>query len=122
MFTRYWPLLLITPPITMVIGYLLAAVITYLMPVKFESTTIIEIVPQNTRMDLSAEMQKLTSPSHLTLASHNLDLTDRWGSDHQSTDESLVDSVVVEQVPGTRLIRIRGPTSTARMPGTLLKP
>jgi hypothetical protein len=104
---RFWPALIITPPITMILGYLIAAMITCFMPTRFESTAIIEIVRQDSRMGLTDEIRRLTDPEHLALTSYNLNLADRWGSDESSTIKMLADIVTTEQVPGSRRILIR---------------
>lgn len=105
--TRYRLLLIIIPSITLILGYLLAAVVTYLMPKHYESTGVIEIVAKSTPVEIPAEAQKLTNDKHLELVSHNLDLPMRWGVDHQSSVETLRESVTARPIPDTGLIRIR---------------
>lgn len=107
MFTRHWYLLLITPPITLVSGLLIAAVITYIMPVKYESTSIIEIRAQSASVDIPTEMAKLTSSTHLSQVSQDLDLITRWGTPSEASIEMLRKAIHVDQVPGTDLVRIR---------------
>lgn len=108
MFKRFWPCLLIIPPVTLVGGVLVAAVITYLMPTRYESFAVIEIQHLPARpVDFSTEMGKLTSPAILGRASERLDLTTRWGTDSRTSIARLRDSLHIEQIRESDLLRIR---------------
>lgn len=106
MFKRFWPCLLITPPITLVLGFLVAAVVTYIMPVKYESFATIEVYPHEPPTHLATEMEKLSSTTVLNRATDELDLSMRWGTDRQTSIDLLRDSLTIEGIHGTDLIQV----------------
>ena len=110
MFKRFWPCLLIIPPVTLVGGLFVAAVITYVMPKQYESFAVIEIQEIARKTDLLTEVEKLTSATVLGRASEQLDLTARWGIDRPASITRLRDALSIEQLRGTRLVRIRART------------
>lgn len=107
MFKRHWYLLLAVPLVTMAIGYFLAAVVTFLMPKIFESVAIVEFTGLSNPKDFTKETRKLTDPDHLTLTSDFLALPDLWDLDSTAVIEILRKSILVDQIAGSRLIRIR---------------
>jgi len=115
---RLWPILLITNAI---LGLMIAAVVTYLMPVKYESSVVIEIRPvevlpsdtQEQPIDLSTEKQRLASTDLLEKVSHALELSSRWGSDLESSLRMLQNAIRIDTIHGTDLIVV-----SARLPET----
>jgi capsular polysaccharide biosynthesis protein len=107
MFKRFWPCLLIIPVVTLVVGFLTSAVITYIMPKKYESFATIEIHELSDQSQFRTEMEKLTSATVLNRATDQLDLTTRWGTDRQTCIDLLRDLLIIEQIRGTDLVRIR---------------
>jgi capsular polysaccharide biosynthesis protein len=107
MFKRFWPCLLITPPISLILGLFVAAVISYLMPKKYESFAVIEIYELTAPAHIPTEIEKLTNANVLSNATDRLDLATRWGTDRQTSIDLLRDSLAIEQIRGTDLIRIR---------------
>jgi uncharacterized protein involved in exopolysaccharide biosynthesis len=47
MFKRYWWMFLVMVPLGSLAGLLVAAVITYMMPKKYESEAIIQVMPRD---------------------------------------------------------------------------
>jgi len=113
---RLWPILLITNAI---LGLMIAAVVTYLMPVKYESSVVIEIRPvevlpadtQEQPIDLSTEKQRLASTTLLEKVSHALELSSRWGSDLESSLRMFQNAIRIDTIHGTDLIVV-----SARLP------
>ena len=107
MFKRFWPCLIIIPPVTLVVGFLTSAVITYIMPKKYESFATIEIHELRDQSHLRTEMGKLTSATVLNRATDQFDLPTRWRTDRQTCINLLRDSLIIEQIRGTDLVHIR---------------
>ncbi len=104
MFQRRRPALLITPVVTLLLGLLLAAVVTYLMPKQFQSFSTIRIAEPE---DFAAEVEKTTSGEVLGRVSDELDLPARWHTDRATSIATLGRSVTVEWVPAIDLLSIR---------------
>ena len=126
MFKRYWWMLLVMAPVGMMAGLLLAAVVTYVMPKKYESFAIIEVKPRtreaiemmtthqrNQRTPTEAEIVCppeigiIKSSNTLSKVADTLDLTNRWGVDRKSTLAILKGIVQTDNIKGTDLIQIR---------------
>jgi capsular polysaccharide biosynthesis protein len=91
----------------MILGFMAAAAITYLMPKQYESFAIIEIMASPPDPEVPTVMQSLTSPGLLGDISSNLDLPNRWASDDEVIIQLLRKSIITKQIRGTDLIRIR---------------
>lgn len=117
MLRRYWWMLLVMLPIGMVIGFMVAAVITYMMPKKYESSATIEFRPWTTnRIDgeresvpenfSKSELVKLKTRNSMLRVVDTLDLTNRWGLDRESAFRVLTKIVRTENIHGTDLYTI----------------
>ncbi len=118
MFKRYWWMLLVMAPVGMMAGWVLSAVLTYMMPKKFESHAIIEVIPRTSAnagfphsppngADLGTEIEIMKSRNTLSKVSEILDLPRRWDLDRDSALMILKSVVKTEQLSGTDLIDIR---------------
>lgn len=97
-------------------GVLLSAIITYVMPKKFESEAVAQVASptesQTGESDLEPRMMATTSKvftSHEVLARvvESLELTNRWNLDPNTCMQILKRILRVESVPGTDLTSIR---------------
>jgi len=103
-------------PVGMLGGFMVAAVITYVMPKQFESSATIEIRPRmgagitaahTDPAFLPTEMETIKSRNSLMRVIDALDLVTRWGLDRGSVLAVLKKIVVTENIRGTDLISIR---------------
>jgi polysaccharide biosynthesis transport protein len=109
--------------LTLLLVFMTAAVITYVMPKKFESSAIIEVKPRektvepvsglsavNTTMTsqfFGTEFEKIKSRNSLSKVVENLDLMTKWNTDKESCIGALKGIVNTENIRGTDLISIR---------------
>ncbi|MEP2775531.1 MAG: Wzz/FepE/Etk N-terminal domain-containing protein [Luteolibacter sp.] len=122
MFKRYWWMLLVMLPVGAMIGFLMAAVVTYVMPKKYESSATIEVKPQGRTIEpmsgshspdsmspqfFGTEFEKIKSRNTLMKVVDALDLTNKWGLDRESVLQILRAIVTTENIQGTDLISIR---------------
>lgn len=109
-------------PVGMMAGLMLAAVVTYVMPKKYESYATIEIKPRQrqaikvaptpqsggiTAIVCGTEFEKIKSRNSLSKVIDSLDLMNRWGSDRETALQILKGIVQTENIRGTDLIQIR---------------
>jgi uncharacterized protein involved in exopolysaccharide biosynthesis len=118
MFKRYWWILLAMVPVAVLGCFLIAAIITYLTPSKFESTAVIEILDHRLRVNgmesqeprteafYQTEIKKITSRNSLIKAIESLDLSKRWGVDRETALAILKGALKPQQIRGTDLISI----------------
>ena len=100
-------------------GFMVAAVVTYVMPKKYESYATIEIRPWAqggngavqaggmTGMFFSTEFEKIKSRNSLSKVIDSLDLVNKWGTDRETALRILKGIVRTENIRGTDLIQIR---------------
>ncbi len=111
--------------LTLLLVFMTAAVITYVMPRKFESMALIEVKPRSTAIvpfgnDVSystsssmtpqffgTEFEKIRSSNSLGKVVDNLELTNKWGMDKEQIIQILKGIVVTNNQRGTDLITIR---------------
>ncbi len=110
--------------LTLLLVFMTAAVITYVMPKKYESEATIEVKPKSAGMSplgggmsagasrmtpqfFGTEFAKITSRNSLSKVVEKLDLTDRWRVDHETAIRILKGIVVTQNIRGTDLISIR---------------
>lgn len=112
--------------LTLLLVFMTAAVITYVMPKKFESEAVIELKPRGTGMSpfgtreldmessirmspqfFGTEFEKIRSSNSLIKVVDNLDLTNKWGVDKETAIQILKGIVVTQNMRGTDLISIR---------------
>ena len=110
-------MLIVMAGIGMFAGWLTAAVITYVMPRKFESSTIIEIKPpaslgveamgQPTGGNYpGTEVEIIKTRNVLMRAAESLDLSSLWAIDPESAVQVLKGIVRAENIRETDLVRI----------------
>lgn len=123
MFKRYWWMLLVMAPVGMIAGLLIASVVTYVMPKKYESFATIEVKPRRsliaplddvsgsgagemTPQFIGTEFEKIKSRNSLSKVIDSLDLTSRWDTDRDSALRILKGIVETQEIRGTDLISI----------------
>jgi succinoglycan biosynthesis transport protein ExoP len=117
-------MLLVMVPVGAMAGFLIASVITYVMPKKYESSATIEIKPRERTIEPSGgvshsirptmtpqffgtEFEKIKSRNTLLKVVDSLDLISRWGMDRETIVQVLKNIIVVENIRGTDLISIK---------------
>ncbi len=111
--------------LTLLLVFMTAAVITYVMPKKYESEATIEVKPRGTGMsplgtgftDISGgrmttqffgtEFEKIKSRNSLQKVVENLELANRWSMDKETALQTLKRIVDTQNIRGTDLISIR---------------
>lgn len=112
--------------LTLLLVFMTAAVITYVMPKRFESFATIELKSQAPLLEpfgpgasqisggrtqsaqfFGTEFEKIKSRNALLKAVESLDLTTRWGVDSETAYQILRGIVRTQNVRGTDLIQIR---------------
>lgn len=97
-------------------GFLLSAIITYVMPKKFESEAVVQVVssagsqtgqPGPEPRTMATTSKVFTSHEVLARVVESLELTNRWNLDPHTCMQILKRILRVESVPGTDLISIR---------------
>ncbi len=105
-------------PVGLICGFLLASVVSYVIPKKYESFATIEVRPMRyteggTEVDpatpdfFATEFEKIKSRNSLEKVIDRLDLVNKWGLDRESALRILKSIVVAENIRGTDLISIR---------------
>ncbi|MFK7851178.1 MAG: GumC family protein [Akkermansiaceae bacterium] len=109
--------------LTLLLVFMTAAVITYVMPKKFQSTATIEVKPRGRTIDplgqisqgtmpkmtqqfFGTEFEKIKSRKSLVKVVDNLDLVNRWGIDKEGCLGTLKGIVNTQNIRGTDLISI----------------
>lgn len=108
--------------LTFLLVFLTAAVITYVMPKKYESTALIEVKPINdvsptmvntggtgpvmTRQFMNTQFEIIVAPATLDLAIDKKQLVTRWGQDRKTVQKILRGIIRTNQRRGTDLIEI----------------
>lgn len=112
--------------LTLLMVFMTAAVITYVMPKKYESQAIIEVKPRMAAMSplgphmaetmgarmmtaqfFGTEFEKIKSRNSLQKVVEGLELTNRWSVDQESAIGILKGVVNTQNIRGTDLIAIR---------------
>lgn len=122
MFRRYWWVFLAMAVMGPLVGFAVAAAVSYVMPRKYESVAIVQTSggsvpmvaeggaePMNSMPSrfLATEMEVIKAEKTLEMAVDRLDLPTRWMIDKRSAVEIVRKSVRLNQVRGTELIEIR---------------
>ncbi len=109
--------------LTFLLVFLTAAVITYVMPKKYESIALVEVKPivdvdptlsrggsgmgpQMTRQFMNTQFEIIVAPETLGLAINRIQLETRWGQDRSAVLKTLKGIVSTSQRRGTDLIEI----------------
>ena len=112
--------------LSLLLVFMTAAVITYVMPKKYESGTTIEVKPRvpglsplgsqlnelagtgrMTQQFFGTEFEKIKSRNSLDKVVQNLELVNRWGVDKETALNILKGIVNTQNIRGTDLISIR---------------
>ena len=110
--------------LTLLLVFMTASVITYVMPKRFESFATIEVKPRERTIDplggmmsssgptmtpqfFGTEFEKIKSRNSLSRVIVNLDLTSKWSTDPETVLSILKGIVGTENIRGTDLIQIR---------------
>jgi len=112
--------------LSLLMVFMTAAVITYVMPKKYESQAVIEVKPRGVAMSplgmnfndtsgvrgvtaqfFGTEFEKIKSRNALRKVVEGLELTNRWGVDMESAIQILKGVVSTQNIRGTDLIAIR---------------
>lgn len=110
-------MLLVMAPVGMMAGLMLAAVVTYVMPRKYESFAIIEVRNSSMVREENGEsmylqiqttdFELIKSRNTLSKVIDSLDLTTRWGVDRETALGILKRIVEAKNIKATDLIQIR---------------
>lgn len=110
--------------LTLLLVFMTAAVITYVMPKKYESQAVIELKQRSQGMSLfdgdnrsygsspvtanffGTEFEKIKSSNSLAKVVENLELVNRWGVDKETAIQILKGIITTTNVRGTDLISI----------------
>ncbi len=109
--------------LTFLLVFLTAAVITYVMPKKYESIALVEVKPivdvdptlsggrggmgvQMTRQFMNTQFEIIVAPETLGIAIDKIQLETRWGENRSTVMKNLRDIVRTSQRRGTDLIEI----------------
>lgn len=109
--------------LTLFLVFMTSAVITYLMPKRFESFAVIEVKPRERTIDplgsimrengpmmtpqfFGTEFEKITSRNSLSRVINSLDLTSKWSMDFETVIQKLKSIVNTRNLRGTDLIEI----------------
>ncbi len=111
--------------LTLLLVFMTAAVITYVMPKKYESEATIEVKPRSSGVNplgtgedafggsrmtqnfFGTEFEKIKSSNSLSKVVENLELTNKWGVDKETAIRILKGIVQTQNIRGTDLISIR---------------
>jgi capsular exopolysaccharide synthesis family protein len=110
--------------LTLLLVFMTASVITYVMPKRFESFATIEVKPRERTIDplggmmsssgptmtpqfFGTEFEKIKSRNSLSRVIDKLDLTSKWSTDPETVLSILKGIVGTENIRGTDLIQIR---------------
>lgn len=110
--------------LTLLLVFMTASVITYVMPKRFESFATIEVKPRERTIDplggmmsssgptmtpqfFGTEFEKIKSRNSLSRVIDKLDLTSKWSIDRETVLSILKGIVGTENIRGTDLIQIR---------------
>ena len=116
MLKRFWWVFLVMLPLGALGGLLVMAVVTYVIPKKYESEAVIEVKPQMdfgtspsqvVPMFLATEFEKIKSRASLLKVVEKLKLTDKWGVEEDAAIQILKGIVTTQNIRGTDLISIR---------------
>ncbi len=109
--------------LTLLLVFMTASVITYVMPKKYESSATIEVKPRERMIDplggamrtagptmtaqfFGTEFEKIKSRNSLTRVIDKLDLVNKWGIDRETVFKILKNIVDTQNIRGTDLIFI----------------
>jgi uncharacterized protein involved in exopolysaccharide biosynthesis len=104
--------------VTFLLVFFSACVVTYVMPKKYESTAVIQVMPSQRAIDsvnngnastpqfFATEFEVITSTMTLKPVVQRLDLTTRWNMTEEEAVAMLKQLTIVNRIQGTDLIEI----------------
>ncbi len=125
MIRRWWWILLLMAVVGPLLGLLAAAVVTYVMPKKYESAAVVQVNLRTVELPGSAggvgggnpnaltpqffgtQFEVIKSRKVLQQVVDALDLTKRWGVSDAEAIQTLKNIIVTQNIRGTELIAIR---------------
>lgn len=122
MFKRWWWVLLVMTGIGPILGLLTAALVTQVLPLKYESRAVIEVMPRMPRVRLisggaydsrdstgyyRSEASMIKSRYSLSKVIEKLDLANQWRVDRETALQMLFKMVTTEEIKGRDVIAIR---------------
>ncbi len=114
MFKRFWWVFLAMIPVSSIVGLLAAAVVTYVMPKKYESEAIIEVkqmagesASRMTPQFFGTEFEKIKSSNSLGKVVDHLELVNKWSVDKETAIRILKGIVTTQNIRATDLVSIR---------------
>jgi len=121
MFKRYWWMLLAMLPVGALVGLIVSAVITYVMPKNYESEIVVELrepsaasdtetAPmgsQGFKFNFESELEKMKSGNSLGSVVDALELVQRWNVDKQTAIGILKACLSTQRINGTDLVSSR---------------
>ena len=109
MLKRFWWILLALLPVGALLGLLAAAVVTYLMPKKYESVAVLQIPsnPASSPVDMAAEVAIVERSASLEQVIDSLDLTSRWNLPKQEALDALRKCLAITRTDDGKRITVR---------------
>lgn len=115
MFKRFWWVFLVMAVAMPILGLLISASITYVMPKKYESTATLEFgdrglghpVTEAFGRTLQQHVQAMKSDEVLLKVAENLELPNKWGYARTEVLQQLRNLIQIEQLRGTDLVAVR---------------
>ncbi|OYV07200.1 MAG: hypothetical protein CFE26_02255 [Verrucomicrobiales bacterium VVV1] len=115
MFKRFWWVFLVMAVAMPILGLMISATITYVMPKKFESTATLEFgdrglghpVTVAFGRTLQQHVQAMKSDEVLLKVAGNLELPNKWGYARTEILQQLRNVIQIEQLRGTDLVTVR---------------
>jgi uncharacterized protein involved in exopolysaccharide biosynthesis len=103
--------------VTFLLVFFSACVVTYLMPKKYESTAVLQVMPSQRAIDainhantsthfFATEFEVITSTMTLKPVVQRLNLASRWGILEEQAVAMLKQLTMVNRIPDTNLIKI----------------
>ncbi|MEM1086016.1 MAG: polysaccharide biosynthesis tyrosine autokinase [Verrucomicrobiota bacterium] len=117
--------------LTFLLVFMTALVITYVMPKKYESRTVLQVRPTTPPVEVfqgvvthnrasqtptffPTEFEVIRAQKTLDIVIDDLELMNRWGMDRESVRKKLAGIIDAQNIRGTDLIEIRVRTSSAQ--------
>ena len=109
MLKRFWWILLALLPVGALLGLLAAAVVTYVMPRKYDSRAVLQIPanPDSSPVDMAAEVAMLERGDSLEQVIDALDLSSRWILPKQEALDALRKCLTITRADDGKRITVR---------------
>lgn len=109
MLKRFWWILLALLPVGALLGLLAAAVVTYVMPRKYDSRAVLQIPanPDSSPVDMAAEAAMVERSASLEQVIDSLDLTSRWSLPKEEALDFLRKALTITRFDDGKRINVR---------------